>query len=78
VNLLDRYLSLISIDGKQEMNLVACAALLIATKYEEIYPPTGRELLHSLCKGKSTENSYSHDDLLQLESHMLSKLEFQI
>ena len=45
VNMADRYLSHVTVESKLEMALVFCAALLIATKYEEIYPPTGKELL---------------------------------
>ena len=38
VNLIDRYLSLFQVNESQ-IQLVGVAALLIATKYEEIYPP---------------------------------------
>lgn len=38
VNLIDRYLSSNAIP-RQKLQLVGVAAMLIATKYEEIYPP---------------------------------------
>ena len=44
INLVDRYLSKIQIE-KKEIQLAGLAALLIATKYEEIYPPTVKDLL---------------------------------
>lgn len=43
--MIDRYLSAQLVDSKAELSLVVASALLIATKYEEIYPPTGKELL---------------------------------
>ena len=48
VNLIDRYLSQKDIQGKDELQLVATAAMLVATKYEEIYPPSGKELLRAM------------------------------
>jgi hypothetical protein len=44
VNIIDRYLSQQTIT-KEKFQLLATTALFIATKYEEIYPPTGQELL---------------------------------
>ena len=60
------------------MTLVAASSLLIATKYEEIYPPTGHELLNAMCKCKSTEEPYTHEDLLKMEFQILTAIEFQI
>ena len=72
-------MSVVQVDSNKELQLVAAAALLITTKYEEIYPPSGREILHVLCKPSSKdENVYKHKDLLKLESEMLTKIEFQI
>jgi len=70
-------MSVVQVDSNKELQLVAAAALLITTKYEEIYPPSGREILHVLCKPSSKdENVYKHKDLLKLESEMLTKIEF--
>ena len=45
-------------------------ALLIATKYEEIYPPELKDLL------SVSENKFSREEVLKLENHILSSLEF--
>jgi cyclin B len=38
---------------KEEVQLLGVAALLIATKYEEIYPPTVKDLIYI------TKNAYT-------------------
>ena len=65
VNLMDRYLSMTLIDGVREMTQVATAAVLIATKYEEIYPPSGQDLLSAMNLSKS--EAFTHEDLLKVE-----------
>jgi cyclin B len=52
INLIDRFLSLTKIE-KQDVQLVGVAALMIATKYEEIYPPTVKDFIFV------TKNAYS-------------------
>ena len=47
-------------------------AILIATKYEEIYPPSLQELL------SVSENKFSRRDVIEMEHMMLSRLEFGI
>ena len=42
--IIDQYLSKVKIQ-KSQLHLLGVATLLIATKYEEIYPPELRELL---------------------------------
>ena len=44
INIVDRYLSLKQIK-KAELHLLGVTALLISTKYEEIYPPELKDLL---------------------------------
>ena len=45
VNLIDRYLSKHDL-YQQEMTLLGLATMLIATKYEEIYPPQINDFKH--------------------------------
>lgn len=45
VNVIDRYCSLHEI-SKKEVQLVGIAALLMITKYEEIYPPTLKDFIY--------------------------------
>jgi hypothetical protein len=44
--------------------------MLISAKYEEMYPPEVRDFIY-IC-----DNAYSRDDILKMEQHMLSTLEF--
>lgn len=69
VSIIDRYLSKIQIK-KAQLHLLGVAALLIATKYEEIYPPELKDLLHI------SENKFSKEEVLKLECDILSVLEF--
>ena len=71
VNLIDRYFSKFQIK-KEDMQLVGVAALLIATKYEEIYPPTVKDFIYM------TDMAFSRDMLLKMETSMLYNLDFDI
>ena len=66
---IDRYLSKKVIEKKQ-LHLVGISALLISTKYEEIYPPELKELLNA------SENKFAKEEVLAMEFDILSTLEF--
>lgn len=69
VSIIDRYLSLVQIK-KAQLHLLGVAALLIATKYEEIYPPELKDLI------QISENKFKKEEVLELETHILVTLEF--
>lgn len=69
VNLMDRYLSLYDMPA-EKVYLLAIASLLIATKYEEIYPPTVKDFL------KVTQNKFTREELMDLEQSILFSLDF--
>lgn len=71
VNILDRYLEKEKV-SKNKLQLVALAALMIAAKYEEIYPPTPKDLIRSLAK------SCMKEELLSAETSILQKLKFEL
>lgn len=48
------------------------AALLIATKYEEIYPPTVKEFIYI------TKKAYSHEQIIEMERQILYTLQFSV
>jgi hypothetical protein len=50
--------------------LLGVAALLIATKYEEIYPPELKDLL------SVSENKFTKEEVLKLEFDILTTLDF--
>jgi G2/mitotic-specific cyclin-B, other len=69
VSTIDRFLAKVSIK-KTQLHLLGVAALLISTKYEEIYPPDLKDLL------SVSENKFSKEEVLKLENEILSTLEF--
>lgn len=71
VNLLDRYLSVASIQRNQ-LQLVGVACLLIASKYEEVTPPSIEDFTWV------TDNSYTREQVLDMEACILSKLGFRL
>ena len=54
INLMDRYLSIFDFPSDR-IYLLAVACLLVATKYEEIYPPTVKDFL------KITHNKFTRE-----------------
>lgn len=48
--------------------MLGVASLLIATKYEEIYPPELKDLL------SISENKFTKEEVLQMESSILTTL----
>jgi len=51
---------------------VAVGAMLIASKYEEIYAPEVRDFVYI------TDKTYTKEEILEMEYKILSKLEFDI
>ena len=71
VNLIDRYLQKTQI-MRTRLQLVAVAALLIASKYEEIYVPDLKDFVFI------SDNAYTKEEIIEMERSMLIKLEFSI
>lgn len=71
VNLIDRYLSTTSI-YRNKLQLVGVTAMLIASKYEEIYPPIVSDFVYI------TDNAYTREEILKMEERMLTGLQFGI
>ena len=71
VNLIDRYLSTTSI-YRNKLQLVGVTAMLIASKYEEIYPPIVTDFVYI------TDNAYTREEILKMEERMLIGLQFGI
>eukprot|EP01038_Epipyxis_sp_PR26KG_P007095 gene7095-9680_t len=70
VNIIDRYLQLKSV-RRSKLQLVGVAALLIAAKYEEIYPPELRDLVYI------TDRAYNKVEILEMESEIVNTLEYK-
>lgn len=71
VFLIDRFLSLKQIK-KNQLHILGVTSLLIATKYEEIYPPELKDLL------VVSENKFSREEVLEMERSMLLTLQFDL
>jgi len=71
VNLIDRYLSRMSVLRKR-LQLVGVVAMFIAAKFEEITPPEVGEFVYI------TDNAYTKEDLFVMECTMLTTLCFQM
>jgi len=72
VNIVDRYLSKTQCVIRAKLQLVGVTAMLIAAKYEEMYPPQVRDFVYV------TDRAYTPDEVLQMEIRMLAVLDFQI
>jgi G2/mitotic-specific cyclin-B, other len=71
VNILDRYLSRVKVERK-ELQLVGVTALLLASKYEEIYPPEVKDCVYI------TDRAYTRQDILDMEANILTELQFNL
>ena len=57
---------------RQNLQLVGVTAMLLASKYEEIYPPQIRDLVFI------TDRAYNREQILEMESTMANALEFRL
>eukprot|EP00349_Pseudokeronopsis_sp_Brazil_P011844 CAMPEP_0202979110 /NCGR_PEP_ID=MMETSP1396-20130829/85350_1 /ASSEMBLY_ACC=CAM_ASM_000872 /TAXON_ID= /ORGANISM="Pseudokeronopsis sp., Strain Brazil" /LENGTH=163 /DNA_ID=CAMNT_0049718387 /DNA_START=789 /DNA_END=1280 /DNA_ORIENTATION=- len=71
VNLIDRYLSLVTI-SRGKLQLVGVTSMLIASKYEEIYAPEVKDFVYI------TDKAYSAGEILQMEQSILQALDFDL
>lgn len=70
-NIIDRFLSKMNIQTKN-FQLLGVAAMFIASKYEEIYPPLLRRFV------EVTDDTYSGHEIRQMEQEILKTLNFRI
>jgi hypothetical protein len=68
VGLIDKYLAVVTDVSSKQLSCLGVAAILIAGKYEEIYPPDLKTIL------KVTNNIVSREDVLQMENQILMTL----
>jgi hypothetical protein len=71
VNIIDRYLSLQTV-LRNRLQLVGVTALLIACKYEEIYPPEVKDCVYI------TDRAYTRQDVLDMEAEVVKTLKFSL
>lgn len=71
INIIDRFLERQEV-SRPKLQLVGVTALLIGSKYEEIYPPELRDLVY-IC-----DHAYRKEQILEMEELILKTLEYQI
>ncbi|KAB2059837.1 hypothetical protein ES319_A11G334500v1 [Gossypium barbadense] len=71
INLIDRFLS-VKVVPRRELQLLGMSAMLIATKYEEIWPPEVNDLV---C---IADRAYTHEQILIMEKTILGRLEWTL
>jgi len=71
VHLIDRYLET-QVTAQRQLQLVGVTALLIAAKFEEVYPPQIKDFVYV------TDKAYSREDILKMEVSILKVLQFKI
>jgi len=71
VNLIDRHMSTMPVQ-RRRLQLVGVVGMFVAAKFEEIDPPRATDFVYI------TDNTYTKDDLLQMECTMLSALDFRV
>eukprot|EP00741_Cyanophora_paradoxa_P004154 tig00000769_g4035.t1 len=70
-NIIDRYLSQKSVT-RQRLQLVGVTAMLIASKFEEIYAPEVRDFVYI------SDKAYTRDEILEMEGSILGTLNFNL
>ena len=71
INFIDRYLQN-NQTPRDKLQLIAVSSLLIACKYEEIYPPEISSFVYI------TDNAYKKEDILDYEIKILGDLEYDL
>lgn len=72
VAILDRYLQVVPNIGRETLQLVGTAAMLIAGKFEEIYVPDLSDFVY-IC-----DDSFASKQILAMEADILKKLQFSL
>lgn len=71
INIIDRFLAIKTVP-RRELQLVGVSAMLMASKYEEIWPP---EVNDFVCLA---DRAYTHEQILVMEKIILGKLEWTL
>eukprot|EP00752_Nemacystus_decipiens_P002871 g2672.t1 len=71
VDLIDRSLSAFDVPRKK-LQLLGCACVVLASKYEEIYAPTAEELAHI------SDNTYTRAEIIAMELVVVNALQFRL
>ena len=70
-NIIDRFLEVSPME-RQKLQLIGVTAMLIASKYEEIYAPEVRDFVYI------TDRAYTKEEILEMEFKVLQILDFNL
>ncbi|KAF5740639.1 putative cyclin A [Tripterygium wilfordii] len=71
ITYIDRFLSS-NVLNRQKLQLLGVSSMLIASKYEEISPPSVEEFCYI------TDNTYTKDEVVKMEADILKSLKFEM
>ena len=71
INIIDRYLDKVN-TPRTELQLVGVAAMFIASKYEDIYPPEAKEFAYI------TDKAFTKSQVIAMEKKILRTLDFDV
>lgn len=71
VELIDRSLTAFEV-ARGRLQLLGCACVVLAAKYEEIYAPTAEELAHI------SDNTYTRAEIIAMELTVANSLQFRL
>ncbi|CAJ2642528.1 unnamed protein product [Trifolium pratense] len=71
INIVDRFLA-VKLVPRRELHLVGISAMLMASKYEEIWPPVVNDFV------TLSDYAYTHEQILIMEKTILGKLEWTL
>lgn len=72
IAVIDRYFDRVTVTQQKQVQLIGVGATLVASKYEEIYPPDVEDLIYL------TQNVYSKEEIFRSEIEILQKLDFDL
>lgn len=72
ISIIDQFFNKTVVKRQAQVQLAAVGAMLIASKYEEIYPPDVNDLIHF------TQNTYTRREVQLVEIQILETLEFNL
>jgi len=71
VDIIDRYLDQRPVT-RQQLQLVGVVGMLLAAKYEEIYPPEVKDFIYI------SANTYTREEVLRMERQVLKAIDFNL
>jgi hypothetical protein len=71
IEIIDRFLSKEQASRK-DLQLIGVTAMLIASKYEDIYPPEVRDFVYI------TDKAYTKEEIIEMEFNMITSLKFNV